>query len=93
MLAIVLLLLIVVWTIGIFLGMSVFLSIVLGGFEEQIELPTGEQTRLFLDKASHLRADPEDDQSPTFGQLMEQGHFDDLLEESQLVCEALSRDA
>ncbi len=93
MLAIVLLLLIVALTIVVFLGVSIFLSVVLGGLEEQIELPTCDQTRLFLDKASHLRADPEDDQSPTFGQLMEQGHFDDLLEDSPLVCESLSRDA
>ncbi len=93
MLAIVLLLLIVAVAIGVFLAASIVLTVAFRQPTERKEVPDSEQTRLFLDRAFHLRTDPEDAQSPTFGQLMEQGHFDDLLEDSPLVCESLSRDA
>ena len=80
---------IVITFIGILLAVAVLLTLLVIAFVNEpprTEVkPSDEEVQHFLQVAYDLKTNPQDKESLTFGELLEQGHFDQLVQEPQIL--------
>jgi hypothetical protein len=85
---------IVITFIGILLAVVALLTLVVIAFikvafvnepPRAVVKPSDEEVQHFLQVAYDLKTNPRDKESLTFGELLEQGHFDQLVDEPQTL--------